>query len=125
MAAAFDTLKYAEALNAAGINAAQAKAQAQALAEALRESTGEFATKTDLLELEYRLTERINVLDNRLTERINASDKNLAESINALDNRLGERISKVEADVRLLKWMVGFNLALTVAIFLLLLRGLP
>lgn len=36
-----------------------------------------------------------------------------ASEVAAYDNR----IAKVEADLRLLTWMVGFNLALTVGIF--------
>ena len=35
---------------------------------------------------------------------------------------MGERISRVEADVRLLKWMMGFVLAFQVANFFLQLR---
>jgi hypothetical protein len=43
-AVSFDTLKYAEALKAAGVPDAQAKGQAEALAEALRQGGREFAT---------------------------------------------------------------------------------
>lgn len=44
----FDTLKYAEALKAAGVPDTQARAQAEALAEALRQGGQGFVTKADL-----------------------------------------------------------------------------
>ena len=50
-AAPFDTLKYAEALKAAGVPDPQAKAQAEALAEALRQSGQGLATRADIAEL--------------------------------------------------------------------------
>lgn len=49
MTVAFDTLKYAETLKAAGVPDPQAKAQAQALAEALKEGTAPLATQQDIL----------------------------------------------------------------------------
>lgn len=47
----FDTLNYAEALKAAGVPEAQAKAQAQALAEVLQQGGQDLATKADIAEL--------------------------------------------------------------------------
>lgn len=44
----FDTLKYAEALKAAGVPDPQARAQAEALAEALRQTGQGLATKLDI-----------------------------------------------------------------------------
>lgn len=40
----------------------------------------------------------------------------------ALENRLGERITRVEGRLNLVQWMLGFNLALTVAVLWLLIR---
>lgn len=48
-----------------------------------------------------------------------------AEAIAAYENRFGaidQRFAKIEGDLNLLKWMVGFDLAATVGIILLLLR---
>jgi hypothetical protein len=48
-----------------------------------------------------------------------------AESTAAYENRFGaidHRFTKIEGDLNLLKWMVGFDLAATVGIILLLLR---
>lgn len=55
---AFDTLKFANRLKSAGVPAMQAEAKAEALAEAMAE-TGkalDLATKSDLLELERRIS---------------------------------------------------------------------
>ena len=48
-----------------------------------------------------------------------------AEAIAAYENRfagMDQRFAKIEGDLRLLTWMVGFNLAATVGIILILLR---
>jgi hypothetical protein len=48
-----------------------------------------------------------------------------AEAIAAYENRFGvmdQRFVKIEGDLKLLTWMVGFNLAATVGIIFLLLR---
>ena len=43
------------------------------------------------------------------------------EEIAGYENRL----SGIEAELKLVKWMIGFNLALSVAVVFLLLRGFP
>jgi hypothetical protein len=48
-----------------------------------------------------------------------------AEAIAAYENRftaMDQRFAKIEGDLKLLTWMVGFNLAATVGIIFLLLR---
>jgi hypothetical protein len=48
-----------------------------------------------------------------------------AEAIAAHENRftaMDQRFAKIEGDLKLLTWMVGFNLAATVGIIFLLLR---
>ncbi|MBF0620954.1 MAG: DUF1640 domain-containing protein [Magnetococcales bacterium] len=56
----FDTLKYVEALKAAGITEEQAKAQAEALKEVQASQLQELATKADVegvkLELRHEMT---------------------------------------------------------------------
>lgn len=44
-----------------------------------------------------------------------------AEEIAGYENRL----PGIEAELMLVKWMIGFNLALSVAVVFLLLRGFP
>lgn len=148
MTTAFDTLKYAETLQSAGFTEVQAKGQAQALAEVLREGFGELATKTDLaslrtelMHMEHRNNERMDAGDARLLERINTSHAQLLEHIDANnarllerleagDTRLLERMNKVEERVTrlegrtgLLQWMIGFCIALVVAVLGMQLRG--
>jgi CHASE3 domain sensor protein len=64
-AAPFDTLKYAEALKAAGVPDVQAKAQAEALADALREGGRELITKADLKVAIAELKAEIQAMLNR------------------------------------------------------------
>ena len=48
-----------------------------------------------------------------------------AEAIAAYENRfitMDQRFAKIEGDLKLLTWMVGFNLAATVGLIFLLLR---
>jgi hypothetical protein len=64
-----DTLSYARRLKGAGFPEAQAEAQAEALAAVLDE---DLATKSDLHDLESRLSLRMSELEQRLTLRFGA-----------------------------------------------------
>ena len=83
-----DTLKYAKRLQQAGFTEQQAEAQAGALWEAIEDTV---ATKQDLREFETRMDGRFKEIDGRL---------------NVVDGRF-----------RLVYWMLGFNLALTLFTF--------
>jgi hypothetical protein len=51
-----------------------------------------------------------------------------AEEVAAYENRLGgmsTEIADMKADLRPLKWMAGFNIALVVGVLTLILRGTP
>jgi hypothetical protein len=50
--------------------------------------------------------------------RFIAIDQRLAK----MDSEFNQRFAKIEGDIKLLTWMVGFNLAATVGVFFLLLR---
>jgi hypothetical protein len=78
----FDTLAYSKKLRDAGIEEKQADAQALALASVLKETSGELATKQDILLLKQEM------------ERLN---------------------DRFQGQFNLLKWMIGFNLALSAA----------
>ncbi len=78
-AVAFDTLKFAERLEAGGFTHDQAKAAAEAFAGA----TGEQLVTQPILNAE---------------------------------------LAPMKAEFLLLKWMVGFNLAVTVAVFFMLMK---
>ena len=121
-----DTLKYAKRLQQAGFTDLQAEAQAQALWEAI-EST--VATKQDLRELETRINGRFNELEARLDGRfkdVEGRFKDVEGRFKDVEGRFKDvegRFTDVDGRFRLLYWMVGFNLALTVAILLKLLAG--
>ncbi len=103
-----DTLKYAKRLQQAGFTDLQAEAQAQALWEAI-EST--VATKQDLRELEARLDGRFKDVEGRFKD------------VEGRFKDVEGRFKDVDGRFHLLYWMVGFNLALTVAVLLKLLAG--
>lgn len=86
-AVAFDTLKFARALQGKAKLTAE---QAEGIAEAFADATGEqLATKSDLREL--------------------GAD-------------LRAEIAGVKAEQSLQKWMLGFNLAITVAVLFMMLK---
>ncbi|MDR2196237.1 MAG: CCDC90 family protein [Gallionellaceae bacterium] len=73
----FDTLKYANALKAAGVEPRQAEAQAGALSEVLEVSHKELATKgdvaalkNDITALEHRMDSRFIQLEQRMTIKL-------------------------------------------------------
>ena len=96
-AIAFDTYAAIKKLREAGFTEQQAEAQTALLSEVV---TGELATKHDLKDLETVLKQDMLRLEGKL-------------------QFLEER---TEGCFRLLQWMLGFNLALTVAVLFLLLR---
>jgi hypothetical protein len=96
-----DTLEYVKKLEAAGVERKLAEAHAEALREAVAR---EVATKADV---------DAGVL--RLDNRIDASAQ-------VLRGEFETRFQKIEAKLQLLTWMVGFNLAATMAILWKLLR---
>jgi hypothetical protein len=92
-----DTLEYVKKLEAAGVDRKIAEAHASVLREVVE---GEVATKRGVDDAAHRL-----------------------------DTQLGSRIHKLDVDfeklgarVQLLTWMVGFNLAATMAVLWRLLR---
>jgi hypothetical protein len=73
----FDTLKYAETLEAAGIPREQARAQASALSEVMEVNMQELATKSDIsmlrkdmTALEERIDSRLIQLEQRMTIKL-------------------------------------------------------
>lgn len=89
----FDTLAYVKTLRDAGVEEKQAEAQASALATVLKSSSGDVATKEDVSRLEGKLEARLNLLEERSEGRF-----------------------------RLLQWMLGFNLAISIALLWILIR---
>ena len=90
----FDTLAYTKTLREAGFTEQQAEAQANALSDVLKSGAGELATKQDMASMEERIGGRLNLLEER-----------------------------VDGKFKLLQWMLGFDLAITVAILFVLMKG--
>jgi len=70
MAVTFDTLKFVQTLENAGV----AREQATAIASAVRDShnAADVATKGDLRELELRMLAAVSAAENKLTGRVGA-----------------------------------------------------
>jgi hypothetical protein len=122
MVIAFDTLKLARRLEAAGFGREQAMGAAEALAEVI----GEAIVTRDYLD--HRLGEtdaRIAALEANLRAEIATLDTNLRAEIATLDTNLRAEIATREAGLRthladvrteLLKWMIGLLLGQTAII---------
>ena len=91
MITAFDTLKFARRLKQAGLPQAQAEAMAEAQIEAFAEALDtQLATKTDIAELREATQADINLLQ--------------------------RGHDHLQGQINLIRWMLTFNLAFTMAI---------
>jgi len=66
----FDTLKYAETLEAAGIPREQARAQASALSDVMEVNLKDLATKADIAMLRAEMDARFIQLEQRMTIKL-------------------------------------------------------
>ena len=121
---AFDTLTYAKKLQEAGVPPQQAETHAWALKETVEDT---LATKQDLQlvrqdlqlvrqevrELDTRMNGRFKEVDGRFTELETRMDGRFTE----LETRIDGRFKEVDGRFRLLYWMLGFNLTLTLFTF--------
>jgi uncharacterized protein YPO0396 len=108
-----------DALKSAGADDAKARAAAIAVAD-----------QAGIENLEQRLAATVGAFEQRLEARIDGVEQRLDARIDAVERRLGrveerltgveDRLTKVERDVFLLKWMVGFVLALQLGTFFML-----
>ena len=96
----FDTLAYAKTLRDAGVEERQAEAQASALATVLKTGAAELATGRDIETLRVSIKQDSDRLESRL---------NLIEE-------------RTEGRFKLLQWMLGFNLAISIALLWILIR---
>jgi len=112
-AVTFDTLKYANALKAAGFTPEQAEAQVNAQAailyEVLEANRQDVATKGDLSALKNELKSDMAALKNELKS-------DMATLKNVLQLELQKELAPVKSDILLLKWMVGVIVAGVVAL---------
>ena len=68
----FDTLKFVQRLEKAGVSREHATAEAEALAEVFASAGQGIATKSDLEKLETRLESKMDALELRLTIKLGA-----------------------------------------------------
>jgi len=104
-AIAFDTLKLAKRLEAAGFAPAQAGATAEALADSLRESLGNALVSRDFLDA------RLAELKTGLSDRIAAGGNALSARMAAMEIALAGKIA--DSKVETMRWGVGFLLGQT------------
>ena len=94
-----------EALVDAGASEGKAKEAAQVL------STENLATKSDIAELDTKLSGQIIELDQKLSGQITELDQRLSGQIVKLDEKLSPKIVKLDRDMAVMKWMLGAALA--------------
>ena len=93
---AFDTLKAAKRLGAAGFDVDQSESLAGIIGESI---TDKLATKDDLRNLEMRLTGKVEVLDTKIDsveERLTGKIEVLDIKIDSVEERLTGKIDSVE-----------------------------
>ncbi len=105
VATAFDTLKYANTLKAAGVPASQAEAQASVLGEALAVNFKDLATKDDILAVKNDIL----AVKNELTTALGATEQRFDAKLTETEQRLNAKINLVRENRwpnHLLKWMI-------------------
>ena len=106
-AIAFDTLKFARKLKAAGVPDRQAEAQAEIMAEAFLLNLDALVTKDYL---DARFAEQEARMDVRFAEQDARMDTRFAEQ----DGRFETRFAEMDGKFRLVMWMLAVVMASTV-----------
>jgi len=123
--AAFDTLAFTETLKEANaFSDEQAKAQVKAISNAFGQALdGQIATKEDLHKTKAELKDELHATKTELKDELHATKTELKGDITRLDKKIDTSINEVKSEQKLMKWMLGFDLALTVAIFFYVISG--
>lgn len=115
-AVAFDTLKFARALKEkAHLSTEQAEGFAEAIADA---TSQQLVTKSDLAETKAELKSDLAETKAELKAELAETKAELKADIAETKAELKAEIAAVRGDVALLKWMLGFVLALLSAVTL-------
>jgi hypothetical protein len=118
--ATFDTLKFANALKAAGVPEKQAEAQAAALSETLQFNLKELPTKNDLDSVKTDLMREIN----DVRREIKDSEQRLNAKIDSGLSDVRIQIALLKGEMLLLKWMLGVGMTISIALMGIVLRVL-
>ncbi len=117
---AFDTLTYAKKLQEAGVPPQQAETHARALRETVEDT---LATKQDLqlVRHDVQLVRQDVQLVQQDVQLVQQDVQLVRQEVRELDTRMDGRFKELETRVdgrfRLLYWMLGFNLTLTLFTF--------
>ncbi len=114
----FDTLKFANALKAAGVPDKQAEAEATVLSEFMQINIKELATKQDLEQLGKDLRQEIAQQGKDLRSEIAQSQFKLSQDILSLDAKFEKNNAQIRGEQVLVRWMLGFVLAGIVALLI-------
>ena len=90
----FDTLAFVKKLKQSGFAENQAEALSEAFKEAQKTAIDDLATKADIKELQQ--TTKIDIKE--------------------LDLKIENKLAKIEGEITLIKWMLGFVLAANLSI---------
>ncbi|MFO1433121.1 MAG: hypothetical protein U1F76_23955 [Candidatus Competibacteraceae bacterium] len=122
-ALAFDTYAAIKKLKEAGFTEQQAEAQTALLSEVV---AGELVTKRDMKDLGSSLKQDMKDLESSLKQDMKDLESSLKQDMKGLESSLKQELrvleERTEGRFKLLQWMLGFNLALAVAVLFLLLR---
>ena len=102
---AFDTLKYAESLQAAGVPETQAKAHARAAADAYDVQLQRLATTEDVRLSANELRGEMTILGSELRGEMTILSSELRGEMATLRSELRSEISDLRSDLKLVKWV--------------------
>jgi hypothetical protein len=104
---AFDTLKFANRLKAAGISGEFAEAQADALSEVLETRTGNLVTNNDLEKIEARIEKSQLVTKNELERLETSLNAKIEKSGHTTRNEIEKLDLRIRGEMNLVRWMFG------------------
>ena len=116
--AAFDTLRVAKRLGAAGFDSGQAESLATIFAESI---TDKIATKDDLGDLEKRLDMKIDTVEERLTSKIESVEERMRSNFEKHGIHVGMQIASLKTDiaeghVAIQRWMIGLLITMFLSV---------
>ena len=119
MAIAIDTLEYARLLIDAGVEQKQAEVQASFLNKTLKEHVpSKEELQNNIEQAKTELATKSGVDRSIETAKIEINAK-----IDKLDAKVDKETSELKSDMKLMKWMLGFQFAMILAIFTKLFIG--
>jgi hypothetical protein len=124
--ATFDTLKFANTLKATGLPDKQAEALAAAFADLVQVNFKELATKDEyergVKELHAKIEKVAKEAKNDLEQAVKELKRDNADLRTEFKHEMQAMQARHQADILLLKWMVGVSITGVVAILGLLAR---